>query len=98
MEPTNIFFIVTTGFVGVLIVLFLIVAFYVWRIMRIGKDVAETVKELSQSFKEEGDQALGVARNLREKVSHTSIPNGFVTGIALMIAKQLFVKKKKTKK
>jgi|GEM_PF-1357449 len=98
MEPTNIFFIITTVFVGVLIFLFLIVAFYVWRIMRIGKDVAGTVKELTHSFKEEGDQALGVAKGLREKVSRTKIPNGLITGIVLMIAKQFFGKNKKSKK
>ncbi len=98
MEPTNIFFIITTIFVGVLILFFLIVAFYVWRIMRIGKDVAGTVQDISHSFKKESDQALDVAKTLREKATHKSIPHGLTTGIILMIIGRFLKGKKKGKK
>jgi hypothetical protein len=98
MEPTNIFFITTTVFVGVLIILFLIIAFYVWRILRIGNDVAGTIKELSRSVKEESDQVLGVARSFREKAAKRSISHGLTTGIILMAAKRFFGGKKKGKK
>jgi len=67
--------------------------------MRIGKDVAGTIKDLSYSFKEEGDHMIDATKNLREKASRMNIPNGFLAGFVMMAAKKFMEKKgKKTKK
>lgn len=94
MEPTNIFFIITTIFVGVLIILFLIIGFYIWKIMRIGKDVAGTIQDFSHSLKDEGEQVLGVAQTFRKKVASSNISNGIITGVLLAIARGFLRKKK----
>lgn len=97
MEPTNIFFIVTTGFVGVLIILFLIIVFYVWKIMRIGKGVASTVKELFESLKDEGDQVIGASKKFRENVASNGMGAKILKTI-MLAAMGTFAQKKKSKK
>ncbi len=95
MEPTNIFFIITTVFVGVLIVLFLVISFYAWRIMRIGKEVAGTMRGLAQSLRTEGEETIKTAKKLRENAEVNKTSNRIISGVLLAAAGKLFNKKKK---
>jgi len=94
MEPTNIFFIITTVFVGVLILLFTIITFYVWKMMKIGKDIASSVQELSHSLREEGKQVIGTAQKFRENVTKNKTTNKIVSGLIFAALGKIFKKKK----
>lgn len=96
MEPTNIFFVITTVFVGVLIIIFLIVGFYVWRILKAGKEIAEMMKDLSSKVNEEGMNMVGAAKTFREKAFQSSTVHKVLKTIFVASMGAFFKKTKKS--